>query len=99
LCFANGHALGDLDFNQTETFYVSDCRETAQRMADGECTDRLDCCFEYTTSSGSGCTCGSDPALLQMPSCQAAAEAYGGKVVDLCPQYQGGGSPCWPPPC
>jgi hypothetical protein len=98
-CTVNGNGIGDFDNQFFTTFYASDCRDAATQAANGECVKLLDCCFEYFDGTKDVCLCGSDPAQLGMPSCEAAAEFAGGKVVDICPQYE---SPpltgaCWPP--
>ncbi len=93
-CFINSHATGDtMDFGPTHVIYVGDCADAAARMANGEvCTNRLDCCFEYTDGGEDKCRCGSDPNLLipppGFPTCEAAAQALNGRVVDICPQWE-----------
>jgi hypothetical protein len=89
-CGVNGRDLEDDLDGAVRPFYASDCRDAAQRMANGECVERLDCCFTYPGSGGAEfCACTADPALGGWPSCEAAAQASGGKVVEICPQYVG----------
>ena len=77
-------------------FSASACPEVARLMADGECIELLDCCFKYTDSTGEYCECMSNDDH-GMPSCSAAAQAAGGEVVDICPQYKSRNFGCWPP--
>jgi hypothetical protein len=87
-CSVNGRDLGDDVDLSFWAFYASDCRDAAQRVANGECIERLDCCFTYLSPGGAEyCACTADPAQGGWSSCEAAAQAGGGKVVDICPQY------------
>lgn len=86
-----------MDFGVGAAFYANDCADAASRAANGQCTNRLDCCFEYFDGQNDVCACGSDPALLNVPSCDAAAQAGGGQVVDICPQFKVDPVGCWPP--
>jgi hypothetical protein len=98
-CWLNGKPLHD-DFADKQAFYASDCLDAGHAMANGECIERVDCCLSYPNSSGGEyCLCTSDPGALGHPSCEAAAQRAGGRVVDICPQYKPdtGGGPCWPP--
>jgi hypothetical protein len=80
-CFVNERALGDLDW-ETSVFYANDCADAARRLADGEwCTNRMDCCLEWTEGSEKRCRCGSEKG------CANAAENYGATRVASCPQY------------
>jgi hypothetical protein len=79
-------------------FYVSDCRDAAQTLADGECINRLDCCFTYFGNSGSEhCECTSDPGYRNGQTCEELAREGGGRVVDICPQYKPDPGNCFPP--
>jgi hypothetical protein len=95
-CSVNGRDLRD-DVDQSySAFYASDCRDAAQRMADGECIERLDCCFTFLSPGGAEyCACTADPERVGWSSCEALAQAKGGKVVEICPQYIG--PSCRPP--
>jgi hypothetical protein len=101
VCLVNGNAIGNFDTQIVTPLYASDCRDAATQAANGECIKLLDCCFEYFDGTKDACLCGSDPARLGMPSCEAAAEFAGGKVVDICPQYEMDpaalNGACWPP--
>jgi hypothetical protein len=87
-CLVNGQELGIFDWVPT-VFYASNCAEAAQRFADGEwCTNRMDCCLEWTVGGEKQCECGSERG------CAAAAERHAqgaddGVVtrVEKCPQY------------
>jgi hypothetical protein len=96
-CRVNAHALPD-NFADRYQFFASDCRDAAQTVADGECINRLDCCFTYFSTAGTEyCECTSDPGGRGYPSCEAAAREGGGKVVAICPQYKVDAGGCWPP--
>ncbi|MBK8995712.1 MAG: hypothetical protein IPM35_08190 [Myxococcales bacterium] len=101
-CSVNGHYINQ-DFGgmgqNLNNFYATDCADAAKSAADGKCTNRLECCFQYTDGGKEVCLCGSDPKLLGQPSCQALADFTGGKVVDICPQFLPEIGDCWPPPC
>jgi hypothetical protein len=89
-CSVNSRDLGDDVDGVVRPFYASDCQDAAQRMANGECIERLDCCFTYPGPGGAEfCACTADPALGGWSSCEVAAGASGGKVVEICPQYVG----------
>jgi hypothetical protein len=93
-CSVNGETINDpLDLTP---YSVGSCREMAQLMADGACVDRLDCCFTWVYQGAEACSCAS-MSSLGMPSCEAAAQAAKGKVVDICPQYKPDPGSCWPP--
>jgi hypothetical protein len=97
-CYVNGNILHNVGLDHGQPFSASNCREVAQQMADGECIERLDCCIQYPTANGGEtCLCMANDKI-GMPSCEAAAQAAGGAVVDICPQYKprDDGS-CWPP--
>lgn len=99
-CMVNGEVIQEFDgLGWYGNSYATDCADAAKRAADGRCTSRLACCFQYTNGGKDVCLCGSDPKLLGQPTCQALAEFAGGKVVDICPQYLPTGGNCWPPPC
>lgn len=88
-CRLNGVPLSDDAFGYNPRFFGASCADAAQRMADGECIERVDCCFTWMGVQGkSGCACVSDPKLVGYDTCAAAAAATGGTVVDLCPRYQ-----------
>jgi hypothetical protein len=100
-CTVNGNFINQ-DFDGAGpigNFYATDCADAGKRAADGQCTNRLECCFQYTDGTKDVCRCGSDSKLLGQPSCQALADSVGGKVVDICPQYASQSGGCWPPPC
>jgi hypothetical protein len=63
--------------------------DVAQRMSDGECIDRTDCCFTYESTTGDKtCGCTADPTLLGQDTCAALAAAKAGEVVELCDEYK-----------
>lgn len=94
-CAVNGSPIQD--WFPSANIYAADCADAASLAANGVCTNRLNCCFEYNDGQKDVCTCGSDPSLLGYPSCQAAADFAGGKVVDICPKYAPNTGGCWPP--
>jgi hypothetical protein len=102
-CHVNGRFLDD--FNTA--MVAGDCADAARRMADGECINRTDCCVSYFDGM-ERCLCTADPQRVFDPqhtgetvTCESAAQAAGGTVVDLCPQYAPVDSipppNCWPP--
>jgi hypothetical protein len=74
--------------NASGWFWADDCIGVAQTMADGYCDRILDCCFTWSNAGLPQCTCTSDPSAGGFESCDAAAAAGGGEVVNLCSQYQ-----------
>jgi hypothetical protein len=90
VCMVNRTILIDYGAQEDNDFYASDCGHVARLMADGECVDRLDCCFTQTrgVDGGSQCLCTSDPGDLGQPSCEALAASREGEVVDICPKYR-----------
>ena len=81
-CAVNSYDVGDLDW-EVGTFYASDCRDAATRIANGEwCTNRLDCCLKYVEHGEEKCRCGSERG------CDDLARYYGATYVDTCPQYE-----------
>jgi len=70
---------------------MPDCESATKAMADGMCHDITDCCFTFINDDGSeGCGCTADPtrSLTGAATCEELADALGGEVVDLCPQYK-----------
>ena len=97
-CDVNGSSLGDWDLGSAEIIYAADCADAAARAADGACTSRLDCCFQYEDGGATQCACGSDPTSLGFDTCEELAAFADGEVVAGCPN-NGVILPCWPPPC
>jgi hypothetical protein len=98
-CYVNGTVIYEVGPNAGKPFSASSCREVGQLMADGECVDRLDCCVQWPAPDGSkSCACMANDQI-GAPSCEAAAQAAGGTVIDICPQYKQRYDPgfCWPP--
>jgi hypothetical protein len=97
-CYDNGVFLGDIGQHAAlgayEFWYGNDCADVAQHMADGECSDILNCCVSWTyTPEGSStpvddCGCTADPKQAGYATCEAFAAAGSGKVVDSCWRYQ-----------
>ena len=88
-CRLNGVPLTDDAFGYNPRFFGTSCQDIAQQMSDGECIERVNCCFTWMGVQGkSGCACVSDPTLVGYDTCEGAAAATGGMVVDLCPRYQ-----------
>lgn len=97
-CLLNGRLLVD-DATEDERWFVADsCEAAGKQLANGQCFDGINCCFTWTGSDGKGgtmdyCSCTSDPTQSRpdgspgFPSCEAAAAAGHGKVVDVCPKY------------
>jgi hypothetical protein len=98
-CAVNGQFINEGDFDFYQTIYADDCEAAARLAADGECTNRLDCCFEYPNGDETLCRCGSDPRKLGHETCEALASSVDGRVVPICPQYEFEPGACWPPPC
>jgi hypothetical protein len=97
ICNVNDHVLND-DSTGKHAVYAADCSEAARAVVDGECIDRLDCCFTYKSPSGTEyCTCTSDPGARGYASCEDAAREGGGAVVPICPKYKFVSDGCWPP--
>jgi hypothetical protein len=97
ICNVNTHRLHDVWADRYQ-FYVGDCRDAAQTVANGECINRLDCCFTYFGGSGKEyCECTSNPAYKDGSSCEELARQGGGRTVDICPQYKLDPGACWPP--
>lgn len=86
-CLLNGVNLRD-PANHNGWFPADSCVAAAQTIADGYCERSLSCCFTWQAVGGETCTCTADPGAGGFDSCQAAAAAGGGQVVDLCPQYR-----------
>jgi hypothetical protein len=86
-CRLNAHPLLDDGFGYNPRLFGGSCEDAAQRMADGQCIDRVDCCFTWQLGSDGGCACTADPQYVGYATCEEAAAATGGEVVDLCPQY------------
>ena len=64
-CRVNGRVLEDDVEGSARPYYASDCRDAAQRMADGDCIERLDCCFTYPGPDGvQFCACTADPTYV-----------------------------------
>ncbi len=81
---------GDRNFRSSGVIYADDCAEAALEAAEGECTNRLECCIEYVSESDGEerCTYGSDPPPgTGYSSCENAAEDLGGRIVPICPLY------------
>ncbi len=100
-CAINGKPLneGAIVAGTPDPIYVSDCEDAARQAADGMCTSRVDCCFEYSDGKNDTCMCGAIPERAGYESCEALADSVMGRVVDLCPQYEPEISTCFPPPC
>jgi hypothetical protein len=103
-CSINGHPFneGSTLSGWVEPIFVSDCEDAATQAADGLCSNRVDCCFEYFDGVNQACFCGPDPAPLGYDSCEALANYAEGQVVDICPQWADPPPSCWPPgppPC
>ena len=104
LCTLNGVELPDgilgQDLIQTHggEFWADDCKGVSQKLADGQCDRILNCCFTWKPQAMPGqtiaeqCSCLSDPTVMGVSTCQEVANLGGGKVVDLCPQYEQLGS-------
>lgn len=92
-CKINGHVL-----TGPNPIFVSDCADAAGQAADGLCTGKLDCCFEYLDQNKQACRC-EEPAEYGYDSCEAMMAVAQGRRVDICPALlpddTGGG--CWPP--
>lgn len=98
-CRINGVFLGDqAQFIKNQGAYsmwpAQNCANVAQQLADGLCSDILNCCFTWTyyDSPDSGpiedCGCTADPTQAGYDSCEAMAAAGHGKVVDFCSRYR-----------
>lgn len=100
-CAFNGVPLneGSVVAGMPDPIWVDDCEDAARQAADGMCTSRLDCCFEYFDGRNDLCTCGAIPERAGFDSCEALAESVMGRTVAICPQYERSPSTCWPPPC
>jgi hypothetical protein len=100
-CAINGVPLNDghIPVGTPDAIWVSDCEDAARQAADGLCTSRLDCCFAYPNGQSDVCLCGAIPERAGFDSCEALADSVLGHTVDICPQYEGVPSLCWPPPC
>jgi hypothetical protein len=99
-CNLNGVSLPDDGDFMSGYLFAGDCRQAAQFMADGHCVARTDCCFTFfdrETPPAEHCVCTADPTNLFGPSCEAAAQTGGGRVVELCPKYALNPGWCWPP--
>jgi hypothetical protein len=98
-CSINGHPFneGSTIYGWVESIFVSDCEDAARQAADGLCSNRVDCCFEYLYGDTQVCTCGPHPAPLGFDSCEALASYADGQVVDICPQWADAPGSCWPP--
>jgi len=92
-CMINGFALPS-----AQPIFVNSCAEAAQQAADGLCTGKLDCCFEYLDRDKQACLC-VDPAEFAYDSCEAMMAVGKGRRVDICPGLLqvGAGTGCWPP--
>lgn len=92
-CSINGHAQPALD-----PVFVKDCADAAQQAADGLCTGKLDCCFEYLDGTKQACNC-VYPSEYGYDSCEAMMAVAQGRRVDICPGLLSGGTGegCWPP--
>jgi len=92
-CMINGFTLPGL-----QPVFVNSCAEAAQQAADGLCTGKLDCCFEYLDRDKQACMC-VEPADFGYASCEAMMAAGQGQRVDICPGLLqvGAGTGCWPP--
>jgi hypothetical protein len=91
-CAINGHVLP-----LPQPIFVSDCADAAAQGADGLCTSRLDCCFEYLDRDKQACRC-EQPVDFGYDSCEAMMAVAQGRQVSICPALlpdDGGG--CWPP--
>jgi hypothetical protein len=92
-CTINGFALPS-----SNPVFVNSCAEAAQQAADGLCTGKLDCCFEYVDRDKQACIC-VEPAEFGYASCEAMMAAGQGRRVDICPGLlpTSPGTGCWPP--
>jgi len=92
-CMINGFGLPGL-----QPIFVNSCAEAAQQAADGLCTGKLDCCFEYLDRDKQACMC-VEPAEFGYASCEAMMAVGHGQRVDICPGLQPSspGTGCWPP--
>jgi hypothetical protein len=100
-CAINGIPLneGHIPVGTPDAMWVDDCEDAARQAADGMCTSRVECCFEYPDGQKTPCICGAIPERAGFESCEALADSVMGHVVDICPQYANPGGSCWPPPC
>jgi hypothetical protein len=100
-CALNGIPLneGHIPVGTPDPMWVSDCEDAARQAADGMCTSRLDCCFQYSDGANDLCLCGAIPERAGFDSCEALADSVMGHTVDICPQYENPPGTCWPPPC
>jgi hypothetical protein len=100
-CSVNGIPLneGQILVGTPDPIWVNDCEDAARQAADGLCTSRLDCCFEYSDGQNDLCMCGANPERAGFDSCEALADSVMGHTVDICPQYENPPGTCWPPPC
>jgi hypothetical protein len=98
-CDINGIPLNDIPVGTPDEMWVDDCEDAARQAADGMCTSRLECCFEYSDGGKDQCLCGAIPERAGFDSCEALADSVMGHVVDICPRYENPGGSCWPPPC
>lgn len=98
-CSINGKPFneGSTIHGWVESIFVSDCEDAATQAADGLCSNRVDCCFEYFDGTNQVCSCGPHPAPLGFDTCEALANYAEGQVVDICPQWANPPSSCWPP--
>lgn len=91
-CDINGHVLIG-----TQPIFVSDCADATAQAADGLCSSRLDCCFEYRDGDKQACRCEA-PSDFGYDSCEAMMAVAQGRQVSICPGLlpddQDG---CWPP--
>ena len=78
-CAINGFGLPGL-----QPIFVNSCAEAAQQAADGLCTGKLDCCFEYLDRDKQACLC-VEPAEFGYASCEAMMAVGHGQRVDICP--------------
>jgi len=92
-CMINGFSLPSL-----QPIFVNSCAEAAEQAADGRCTGKLDCCFEYLDRDKQACMC-VEPAEFGYASCEAMMAVGHGQRVDICPALLqvGAGTGCWPP--
>lgn len=100
-CSINGTPLneGSIAAPTLDPIFITDCADAAQQAADGLCTSRIDCCFEYFDGLYQQCMCGADPSELGYEGCEALSDSVMGTVVELCPGWQINAPTCWPPPC
>jgi hypothetical protein len=90
-CTVNGVPLVDvvrLLSGGDTPFYAPDCQNVAAQLAQGRCSNVLDCCYQYDDGLVAGCSCGADPQLAGFAGCAELAASVNGTRVDHCDAYR-----------